>query len=80
MLWTNHSQLDLQDLSYLKFSDLTFLMLMSFDELLNELLNENWAAKRKKNQLQSVSNVIICINERFVVENSGTFRMALIFN
>ena len=80
MLWTNHSQLDLQDLSYLKFSDLTFLMLMSFDELLNELLNENWAAKRKKNQIQSVSNVIICINERFVVENSGTFRMALIFN
>ena len=82
MLLTNHPQLDLQDLSYFKFSDLTFLRLMSFDELLNELLHENWAklCKKKKNQLQSVSNVMICINERFVVENSGTSCMALIFN
>ena len=58
-----------------KFSVLTFLRSMTCLISIEQNL-----CKEKKIQLQSLSNVITCINKRCASKNSGISRLALIFN
>ena len=59
-----------------------FQILSSHFFKVNELLDEHWAKLWEMNfvQLQSMSNVTRCFDQRFVFKNSSILCLALIFN